>query len=177
MSELSSLLTVGDQVKITDTMTRVGNLSREVERMVSEIVDNICEDLNSYMRQIDSLLINQEEPITDKQLDDFTLNLPSLLYFLQDRIESLAIQEDVAKAVRQEVYNTVREKAQGTVADKDAAAELQSQAEAVVAIVYARSKKKAQARADAAYEMLNSIKKVMTRRIAEYELVNKDKGV
>lgn len=156
---------------------RVDNLSREVESMVDNIVDETCKDLDDYMKRIDDILVNQQEPVTDYQLDDFTLNLPSLLYLASSSQENLGIKDDVSRAVRNEIYNRVRQKAEGTVADKDTAAELASQAEAVVSIVYSRAYKKVKLRIEAAYEMLNSVKKVVTRRIAEYELAGKDKGV
>ena len=112
--------------------------------------------------------------LTDAQLDDFTLNLSSLLYFVSAAQENLGIKEDVSRAVQKEIYNRVREKAQGTVADKDMAAELQSQNETLTTVIYNRAYKKVKLRAEAASEMVNSVKKVMTRRIADIELSQRD---
>lgn len=155
---------------------RVDSLSREVIEMADQIANDVCSDLDDYMKGIDEILTNQEHPVSDCQLDDFVLNLSSLLYLVSDAQENLGIKEDVSRAIQREVYNRVREKAQGTVADKDTAAELQCQEESITTIVYARAYKKVKLRVEAAAEMVNSVKKVMTRRIAEYEMSQGDTG-
>lgn len=155
---------------------RVDNLSKEVIDLADSIANSVCADLDDYMKGIDEILTNQEVPVNDYQLDDFVLNLSSLLYLVSDAQENLGIKEDVSRAIQKEVYNKVREKAQGTVADKDTAAELQCQEEAITTIVYARAYKKVKLRVEAASEMINSVKKVMTRRIAEYEMSQVDRG-
>ena len=129
------------------------------------------------MSQIDKILTNDEgTPVSDDELEDFTLNLPSLLYLTASRREELRIKEDVAKAVYKEVFNRVREKAQGTVADKDTAADLASQAEAISVIVLQRAGSSIKSKEEAAWEMLNSVKKVLSMRIAEIDLT-KQSGV
>ena len=86
------------------------------------------------------------------------------------RRENLKVKEDVAKAVYKDVYNRVREKAQGTVADKDTAADLAAQSEAITVIVLQRAGSTIKTREEAAWEMLNSVKKVLTRRTEEIRL-------
>ena len=112
----------------------------------------------------------------DEELEDFTLNLPSLLYLVSARREELKVKEEVAKAIHKDVYNRVREKAQGTVADKDTAADLAAQSEAITVIVLQRSGSTIKTREEAAWEMLNSVKKVLTRRISELELTRQTGG-
>lgn len=165
-----------DPTRMHEVADRVNGLSREVIEMADQIANNVCADLDDYMKGIDEILTNQECPVSDYQLDDFILNLSSLLYLVSDAQENLGIKEDVSRAIQKEVYNRVREKAQGTVADKDTAAELQCQEEAITTIVYARAYKKVKLRVEAAAEMVNSVKKVMTRRIAEYEMSQGDSG-
>ena len=143
---------------------RIENLSDVVRSMVKAFVNEACGELDSYMSQIDD------------ELEDFTLNLPSLLYFTASRREELRIKEDVAKAVYKEVFNRVREKAQGTVADKDTAADLAAQAEAISVIVLQRAGSSIKSKEEAAWEMLNSVKKVLSMRIAEIDLT-KQSGV
>jgi len=173
---VNSLSSDLDMKKFKQVSTHVDINSREVDSLVDAIVIEYCADLDDYMRQIDDILTTQVDPVSDSQLDEFTLNLPSLLYFTSSSQESLGIKEDVSRAIRNEIYNRVREKAQGTVADKDTAAELQTQSETIVLIAYNRAYKKVKLRVEAAYEMLNSVKKVMSRRIAEYDLNNSDSG-
>ena len=150
---------------------RVENLSGVVRSMVKTFVNEACGELDSYMSQIDKILTNEEgTPVSDDELEDFTLNLPSLLYLTASRREELRIKEDVAKAVYKEVFNRVREKAQGTVADKDTAADLASQAEAISVIVLQRAGSSIKSKEEAAWEMLNSVKKVLSMRIEEIRL-------
>lgn len=153
--------------KAEHIITRVNTNSSLVDDIVNQLVKQYCGPLDDYMKIIDDILVGQDAPITNEQLDEFTLNLPSLLYFTSEAQESLGIKEDVSNAIRNEIYNQVREKSTGTVADKDAAAELATQAETIVLIAYRRAYKKVKLRVEAAYEMLSSVKKVMTRRIAE----------
>lgn len=162
-----------EKVKIIDD--RVARNSNVVDEMVTQLVADYCADLDAYMLQIRQTL-DSGLPITDEQLDTFTLHLPNLLYFTGEAQESLGIREDVAKAIKQDLYNVVREKAQGTVADKDTAADLATTQEAIVHSVYQRAYKKVKLRMDAGYEMLASVKKVMSRRISEYELGRVDPG-
>lgn len=156
---------------------RIENLTDVVRSMVKTFVDEACGDLDKYMDQIDKILTNEEgTPVSDDELEDFTLNLPSLLYFTASRREALRIKEDVAKAIYKEVYNRVREKAQGTVADKDTAADLAAQAEAISVIVLQRAGSSIKAREEAAWEMLNSVKKVLSMRISELDLTKQVGG-
>jgi len=175
MSDITVALTSDHELpKIKGTFEKVRAISDEVDGMVQTVVQDVCADLDTYMVGINTILTDQQTPVSDVQLDDFTLNLPALLYFVSSEQETLGIKDDVSKALQKEVFNRVREKAQGTVADKDTAAELAAQYETIVNIVYNRAYKKVKLRVEAAYEMLNSVKKVMTRRIAEYGIVAGD---
>lgn len=175
-SNTSALSGQLDKQKLREIDVHVRRNSDIVDEMVNELVAKYCKELDHYMKKIDEILCNQEEPVTDDQLDDFALNLPALLYFTSEGLEALGIEEDVAKAIRDDVYNRVREKAEGTVADKDTAAELASQAETIVWIAKNRAYKKIKLRQEAGYEMLNSVKKIISRRMAEYQLSMGDTG-
>lgn len=173
---VSALSNEIDVDKINVVMERVGRLGTEVDSMVDMIVKEASFELDLYMADIDKILTSQSTPVTDIQLDDFVLNLPSILYSTSSALEKLGIKEDVSKAVQKEVFNRVREKAQGTIADKDTAAELQTQSEYIVFVVHNRAYRKVKLRIEAGWEMLNSVKKVISRRIAEYELTISDRG-
>ena len=67
---------------------RIENLSDVVRSMVKAFVNEACGELDSYMSQIDKILTNDEGvPVSDDELEDFTLNLPSLLYLTASRRE------------------------------------------------------------------------------------------
>lgn len=172
----SALASHVDIDKVHQNNERVESLTAVVRDMVKGIVDEACADLDKYMKQIDEILCDKDNPVSDEELEDFTLNLPALLYLVSSRREELRIKEDVAKAVHKDVYNRVREKAQGTVADKDTAADLAAQSEAITVIVLQRAGSTIKTREEAAWEMLNSVKKVLTRRTAELELTRQTGG-
>ena len=172
----SALASTVDIDKVHENNERVESLTSVVRDMVKGIVDEACADLDKYMQQIDEILCDKENPVSDEELEDFTLNLPSLLYLVSARREELRSKEDVAKAVHKDVYNRVREKSQGTVADKDTAADLAAQSEAITVIVLQRAGSTIKTREEAAWEMLNSVKKVLTRRVAELELTRQTGG-
>ena len=169
-SALSGEIEVG---KVRQLQKRVDNNSDLIDGIVNRLVSDYCKALDEYMEFIRKLL-NDPNPPTDRELDDFTLNIPVLLYFTGEAQETLGVREDVAKAMRQELYNESYEKATGTIADKTAAAELASQNEYVTQIAYQRAYKKIKLRMEAANETLQSIKKVISRRMAEYDLSRVD---
>ena len=167
------------EINMEDTQRifeHVQSTSKLVDDLVNKLVSTYCGPLDEYMKTIDNALAFQEEPLSILQLEEFTLNLPSLLYFASEAQEALGIKEDVSNAIRTELYNAVREKAQGTIADKDTAAEIATQSEQLVVIIYRRAYKKVKYRIEAAYEMLNSLKKVISRRIGEYSITGSDRG-
>ena len=171
MADLNSALASNVDIDKGDKNNeRVESLTAVVRDMVKSIVDEACKGLDEYMAQIDEILCDKDNPVSDDELEDFTLNLPSLLYLVSARREELKVKEDVAKAVHKDVYNRVREKAQGTVADKDTAADLAAQSEAITVIVLQRAGSTIKTREEAAWEMLNSVKKVLTRRTEEIRL-------
>ena len=177
MADLNSALASNvniDEVRVNNE--RVESLTAVVRDMVKTIVDEACAELDKYMEVIDEILRDSDNPVSDAELEDFTLNLPSLLYLVSARREALKIKEDVAKAIHKDVYNRVREKAQGTVADKDTAADPAAQSEAITVIVLQRAGSTIKTREEAAWEMLNSVKKVLTRRITELELTRQTGG-
>jgi hypothetical protein len=172
----SALASTVDIDKVHENNKRVESLTAVVREMVKGIVDEACAELDKYMGVIDDILRDADNPVSDEELEDFTLNLPSLLYLVSSRREELKVKEDVAKAVHKDVYNRVREKAQGTVADKDTAADLAAQSEAITVIVLQRAGSTIKTREEAAWEMLNSVKKVLTRRTVELELTRQTGG-
>lgn len=177
MADLNSALANNVDIEaVRKNNEAVESLTSVVREMVAKIVDEVCSDLDSYMAQIEEIMCDKDTPVSNEELEDFTLNLPSLLYLTSSRRESLKVKEDVAKAVHKDIYNRVRDKAQGTVADKDTAADLASQSQAITVIVLQRAGSTIKTREEAAWEMLNSVKKVLSLRIAELELTRQTGG-
>ena len=165
-----------DAGKVRSLQKRIDENSDLVNSIVNRLVSEYCRSLDEYMQFIRNILNDTANPPTDRELDDFALNIPVLIYFTGEAQEALGIKEDVAKAVKQELYNEVYDKASGTIADKSAAAELATQNEYIAHIAYQRAYKKVKLRMEAANETLQSIKKIISRRMVEYEVARVDPG-
>jgi hypothetical protein len=165
-----------DVSKIRQIQRRVGGNADIIDGIVNRLVSDHCQPLDDYVKFIQGILGDAANPPTDRELDDFVLNLATLLYFAGEAQESLGIKEDIAKAIKMELFNETYDKAEGTIADKTAKAELATQAEFVSHIAYARAYKKVKLRVEAGNEVLQSVKKVISRRMTEYELSRVDPG-
>lgn len=142
-----------------------------LQERVDEIIDIYSKELDDYMILVRDILRDDKEPPTDAELDDFALNLSTLIYFTSVGCEQMGIRDDLSRAAYKEAYNVARSMIdKGTVADKNMQAEIDAQADHVVNIVYSKSYKILKAKVEAAQEMLSSVKKVMSRRMGEASL-------
>ena len=156
---------------ISDTQDNVETYSESIDKIVNDIIQPYCKDLDKYVLFIKDCLKDGENPPTTDELDDFCLNLSTYIYFAGGMCEQLGIRDDIAKAVYKEMYHTARaSQDKGTVADKDSLAELASQEQYIVSSSYTRAYKTMKAKVENAQELLSSVKKVLSRRIQEMEL-------
>lgn len=156
--------------KVHELQGRIDSNGDIINNIANDIVNGYCKQLDEYITFIKEILDDVENPPTDKELDDFMLNIPVLLYFAGEGQETLGIKEDVAKAIKQELYNQTFDGATGTIADKTAVAELATQTEYITHIAYSRAYKKIKTKCETANEILQSVKKVVSRRTTEYEM-------
>lgn len=166
-------LTDVDRKAIGGIQLRVENHSDVLADIVNDIIEPYCKDLDRYVMFIKECLHDGETPPTNDELDDFCMNLSTLIYFAGGMCEQLGIRDDISKAVYKEVYNDARSAlSEGTIADKDSIAELQAQQEQITSVCYNRAYRIVKAKIDAAQELLASCKKVLTRRCQEFELTH-----
>ena len=159
--------------EITKIQNRVDNHTESILRIVDEIIQPYCKDLDRYVSFIRECLKDGESQPTDEELDDFCLNLSTQIYFASGMCEQLGIKDDISKAIYKEAYHTARDaQTSGTVADKDSIAELYSQQEQLTNVCYNRAYRMLKAKIDAAQELLGSCKKVLSRRMSEMELTH-----
>lgn len=160
-----------DKDAVSGLKQKIEDHSASITEIVNEIIDPYCKDLDRYVLFIRDCLKDGENPPTNEELDDFCMNLSTLIYFASGMCEQLGIRDDISRAVYKEMYHSVRnELTEGTIADKDSVAELQSQQEQLTSICYTRAYKIVKAKVESAQELLGSCKKVLSRRMAEYEL-------
>lgn len=151
---------------------RIEEYSDCLNKTVDNIISKYCEDLDKLMNNLQFLLNNPQENMTDDCLQNYILVLANTLYFTGSAQENVGIKEDLCKVIRQEAYANARIGLTGTVADRNAQAEILIHEETAVLSSYSRAYKKIKFKVDAGYEMLNSLKKIMNKRIAEMELSN-----
>lgn len=175
MSKSEILANEIETKKIELLQERINNNSKLINDLTNKLVADYCKQLDDYVRFIQRILQDDNHPPTAEELDDFVMNLPTLLYFCGEAQENLGIKTDVAKAVKQEKYNEIYNELQkGTISDKTSKAELAVQSEEITRIIYDRAYKIVKEKMNAAYELLSSIKKVISRRMSEYELSGVD---
>ena len=166
-----------DIVDTEDTQSSVEVNSKTITDIVDNIIKPYSDDLDRYVLFIKDCLKDGEHPPTDEELDDFCLNLSTLIYFAGGMCEYLGIKDDISKALYKEMYHESRAKLErGTVADKDSLAELASQKESLINVCYNRAFKLMKSKVENAQELLSSCKKVLSRRMQEYTLTQQTGG-
>ena len=150
----------------------VENDSKLVDDVINGIIQPYIKDLDRYVTFIRDCLKDGENPPTDAELEDFCMNLSTLIYFASGMCEQLGIRDDISKALYKEMYNNARENSSGTINDKNTKAELKCQHEQLVNVCYNRAYKIVKAKVESAQELLSSAKKVLSRRMNEYNLTH-----
>ena len=159
--------------KLKQVQNTVETHSDNLMEIVNGVIEPYCKDLDRYIQFIRECLKDGENPPTNDELDDFCMNLSTLIYFAGGMCEQLGIKDDISKSVYKEVYHSNRSGlSDGTVADKDSIAELASQTEQITNICYNRAYRIMKSKVENAQELLGSVKKVITRRCQEYELTH-----
>lgn len=161
---------------IHNIIGRVEDNSAKVEKIVDELIQPYCDKLDILIGKFRDCLMDKRNPVTEWELDDVCLKLPSYLYFMGEAQEKFGIKEDISKSVKMELYNQIHQRTRGTIADKQAASESGTIEEDIVYRAYQRAYKRIKQKLEAAYELLSSIKKVISRRMGEQELANVDSG-
>lgn len=161
---------------IHEIIGRVEDNSQKVEKIVDELINPYCEKLDTLITKFRNCLMDKDNPVTEWELDDVCLKLPSHLYFMGEAQEKFGIKEDISKSIKMELYNQIHQRTKGTIADKQAASEAGTIEEEIVYRAYQRAYKRIKQKLESAYELLSSIKKVISRRMGEQELANVDSG-
>lgn len=162
-----------DLEKINEIKLHIEDNSKQMDKIVEDIISTYIEELDKYVTHIDERLCQKENPPTDAELENFCLNLSTLIYFAGGMCEQLGLRSSIATAVYKEMYNTSRDSlTSGTIADKNTLAELQAQQEQLVDIAYKSAYKIVKSKVDNAQELLSSCKKAISRRMQEQQLTN-----
>lgn len=156
-----------DEEKTQDIMNSVQEDSEYVQNLVDRLVQDCCGTLDEYIQYVKTLL-NSE--VSNQDLEDIVLTIPSLLYFVGEQQEQLGIRHDVAKSNRNILYNKIFMETAGTVGAKKSVAELQLVSEDIVTMVYDRAYGIIKTKVEFATEILQSAKKIISRRMSESDI-------
>ena len=157
--------------EVSEIREKVETHSEQIDKIVNDIIQPYCKDLDKYISFIRECLKDGENPPTDIELEDWCLNLSTYIYFAGGMCEQLGIRDDISRAVYKEMYHSVRaSQSKGTVQDKDSLAELASQQEQIINVCYSRAYKAMKAKIENAQELMSSCKKALSRRLTEMEL-------
>lgn len=157
--------------RVHEVQQKVEEHSRVIDDIVYDIIQPYCKGLDKYVKFIRECLADGTKQATDEELEDWCLNLSTLIYFAGGMCEQLGIRDDISRSVYKEIYHTARaSQNKGTVQDKDSLAELASQEEQLVNICYNRAYKTMKAKIENAQELMSSCKKSLSRRMQEMEL-------
>lgn len=157
--------------KLTDICKRIDVNVSPLQEIVDGVIDKYCGALDECMQQIDDALCDASHPITTTMLENYLLNLNSLIYWTGNGLELSTIKESMSKMVKEEKYNQEYSDAEGTIGDKTATAKLNSQDEELIRVCYSQITKLIQHKLDRAGEMSSAIKKIITHRVAELSQV------
>lgn len=161
---------------IHSIINRVEDNSKKIDKVVTELIEEHCKQIDELISKFKECLLDKENPVTEWELDDVCMKLPTYLYFIGEAQEKFGIKEDIAKSVKMELYTEIHQRTKGTIADKQAASDAGTIEEEIVYRAYQRAYKRIKQKLEAAYELLSSIKKVISRRMGEQDLANIDSG-
>lgn len=157
---------------------------------LNEISDTImksyCSALDESMQDIYNEIISTNGNYDPRLLDIHCLKLTNILFFMQDKLESVGLKEDISRSLAKESYNRAyldnqakdaAGKNKTTVAESTAVAEEKSKEEQVVTFLYNRCYKLLKQKIDSGYEMVNTLRKIITKNIQEMSLSRFDNKV
>lgn len=143
--------------------------SKLVEQIVYDLVYSYTSELDKIMNNCRTIF-NSGQPMSDTELLDLLVQLPTNMYFTGEGQEMVGLREDISKMAKMEKYNEARKKAVGTIQDKNTEAEIESLNEAINQIIFQRSYKLIKNKIEMSCELLNSLKRINDRRITEQKM-------
>lgn len=173
-----SILSVNEQdkVQIDFVAEQTETNSAEYTGISEKLVAAYSIDLDALMTKIRLDCVENEA--SDKQLENYTMELSNTLYFIGEKLETVGIKEDLTKMAAKEAYNNAymdhMDAGAGakkpTVAELTALAEDDSKYQTVINSIYSRVYRQLKYKVDAAYEMLSSLRKIISKRMQENQL-------
>lgn len=159
-----------NKTKIARMMRDVEEDSDYIQQIVDGLVNKCCDNLTEYINYVSKILNDSNYALTNDELDDIIMTVPTMLYYVGEQQERLGIKQDVSETTRNFMYNRLFSESTGTVDHKKAVTESSLFDETLVTVIYARAYNTIKSKVSTAMELLQSAKKIMSRRITEAEL-------
>ena len=165
------------KVQMQDIMSQVDKDSAYLEELVDDIVNSSCSKLDEYVEYISKIIADPDYNLTNTELDDIIMTIPTMLYFIGDQREKIGIKYNVAKASRNYMASSLLRDTESevdgkkrTVTERKAEVDASLFYEDQVITVYETARDIIEKKLNYSTELLQSAKKIMSRRISETEL-------
>lgn len=156
--------------EIEEVSDDVDTYSHIIDSVVNEIVVRETKELDTIVFEIKEKLSSRQEFSVD-DLNYYIASLPSHMYFVGDKMETVGIKSDSSAAIRRERYDEFYVLARGkTINDKQSETNKLVMNELIIEAAFKRAYKKMQSRIDLADNLLTSLKKILQWRISELEV-------
>lgn len=152
-----------------EQLNKVENSSVHVNEMVSSILGDSLNEIDTYMDKVKTIFIDNQE-IIDQDLDRIILQIPVYIYNLVVLAQQIEMKKGLSKEHAKYAQNEALLNAQGTVADKTAKAEIATTEDRITMLAYTTAANIVGNKIDRAMAVLDSAKRVQQRKLAEMKL-------
>lgn len=150
--------------------------SEAVNNLVDSLVNKYGKDLERAIDRVkDALNKNDDQPVTNEELEKFVMQVPVYMYYAIEGLEKLGIEGDNAVALKKEKFNRSYIDTAGTIEDKTKQAELDTMTEYYVEQAYKRAYKKLKEKISKAEHVYTGAKKVLDKRTNELFITKGDR--
>ena len=164
----------------SNALMNVDSKSEGVISVMNKIVQSYTEDLDTIMSNISINIVNVENPPLDV-LEKYFFELTNCIYFMNERVEKVGLQDDISKLILNSSYNDayinhknsnngVAGAKKPTDGEANTVAEQRTIEESAVNSLYNRTYKAIKGKIDSAQTMVASISKIISLRSQEMQL-------
>ena len=171
--------TIVDIIK-SNALTNVDINSEGVVSVMNKIVKSYTNDLDTIMNGVSNDIVNVDNPSLDV-LEKYFFELTNCIYFMNERVENVGLQDDISKLILNSSYNDayinhknsnngVAGAKKPTDGEANTIAEQKTIEESAVNSLYNRTYKAIKGKIDSAQTMVASISKIISLRSQEMQL-------
>lgn len=152
-----------------EIMDKVGANFELLQEIESDLISPYIKDLDKIIKRIQEILKRDNKDISNKELSQFILELPTTLYFTSEGVEKLALKETIMTAIKNDFYNRTNLRATGNIEARKAIADLATQKEQLMQALYKSAYRTIKFKIDIGFELINSLKKILSDRMVSFE--------